>query len=96
MYFTSQPEEIRLLRYPFFNNPNMSREAVWAYTKAIDIKSGIEWDVDDLHDSLKDLVLVYPTFNSLSAIKVLGDLNVVSLKHTKELATRIKDDYELT
>lgn len=29
----STPEDIRLLRFPLRNNPNLSREAVWAYLK---------------------------------------------------------------
>jgi len=32
------PEAIKVLRYPLRNNPDLSREAVWAYVYALGIK----------------------------------------------------------
>jgi hypothetical protein len=86
---TSTPEEIKLLRYPIKNNPNLSREAVWAYAVAINLKTGVEWNEGLLHNELNNIADDYPSFNRLSAIKTLDGLKVVDSDSTRLLAGRV-------
>lgn len=79
--FSPLPEEIKLLRFPLRNNPNLSREAVWAYVWALRIKNGEEWNSELIHYSLDNLVTHYPSVNSTKALKMLEDLKVVNLRH---------------
>lgn len=87
--FTSTPEEIKLLRFPIKNNPNLSREAVWAYAVAIRLKTGAEWDEGLLRNELNAIADDYPTFNRHSAIKALEGLKVVDPDSTKWLADKV-------
>lgn len=87
--FTSTPEEIKLLRFPIKNNPNLSREAVWAYVVALNLKNGTEWNEWDLRNELNNLADDYPTFNRHSAITALEGLKLVNLDSTKWLADRL-------
>lgn len=76
---SSTPEAIKLLRFALKNNPDMSREAVWAYLMAISIKAGRSITSEhELHASLKDVFDYYPSFDRRAAIRQLESLNAVS------------------
>lgn len=76
---TSTPEEIKLLRFPLHNNPNLSREAVWAYVHALRIKVGeASPDERTLLQSLHNAREQHPSFDRSTALSQLNGLNVVS------------------
>lgn len=76
---TTKPEAVKELRFPLRNNPDMSREAVWAYLSALQVKAGEKQpDVSDLLYSLDELTEYYPSFNKQVALNQLEDLNVIS------------------
>ncbi|MCX7186255.1 MAG: hypothetical protein NTW57_03235 [Methylophilales bacterium] len=87
---TSVPEEIKFLRYPIKNNPNLSSEAVWAYAVALNLRTGTEWSEGLLSNELNNIADDYPAFNPQSAIKLLEGLKVVDQVSTKRLADRVK------
>jgi hypothetical protein len=75
----STPEEIKLLRFPLRNNPNLSREAVWAYIHALQVKVG-EAAPDELAllRSLHNMHEQHPYFDRRAALSQLSGLKVVS------------------
>ncbi len=76
---TTKPEAIKALRFPLRNNPNMSREAVWAYLSALQIKVGEKQpNESDLLYSLEEVTDYYPSFNKKIALNQLKDLNIIS------------------
>lgn len=77
--FTSMPEEVKVLRYPLRNNPDMSREAVWAYIRALEMKAGAAQPTDyALLQSLEYLQDYYPSLDRAAALNHLNGLKVVS------------------
>ena len=77
--FSSTPEAIKLLRFPLRNNPNLSRESVWAYMFALQIKIGERQpNESELLMTLNDLFGYYPSFDRMAALKQLEILNVIS------------------
>lgn len=86
---TAVPEEIKLLRFPLGNNPNMSREAVWAYLVALEMKTGFELNEGLIRYRLEELVGNNPSFNCATAINVLEGLKVVN----PELMNRLQADF---
>lgn len=78
---TSTPEAVKLLRFPLRNNPNMSREAVWAYVHALSVRAGAKQRcAGDLLDLLDSIAEDHPTFDRADALRQLESLNVVSSK----------------
>jgi len=76
---TTKPEAVKALRFPLRNNPNMSREAVWAYLSALQIKVGEKQPSEsDLLYSLEEVEDYYPSFNKQAALNQLKDLNIIS------------------
>lgn len=86
---TTIPEEIKLLRYPIRNNPNLSSEAVLAYAVALNLKTGTEWSEGLLSNELNNMADDYPAFNRQSAIKVLEGLKVIDADYTKSLSEEV-------
>jgi hypothetical protein len=75
----STPEAIKLLRFPLRNNPDMSREAVWAYVHALRVRVGEKLpDEDELLYSLNNLREEHPSFDREAALNQLKGLNIVS------------------
>lgn len=75
----STPEAIKLLGFPLRNNPNMSREAVWAYLYALGIKGGEKPPSEhELLLELKEPSRHHPSFDRKAALNQLNDLNVMS------------------
>jgi hypothetical protein len=75
----STPEAIKLLRFPLSNNPNMSREAVWAYVQALEIKIGEKIPNEAaLLSSLSNVRETHPSFDREAALYQLNGLNVMS------------------
>lgn len=68
------PEEIKMLRFPLMNNPNLARESVWAYLHALDIKMGTEPSATQMGWNLEEISGFYPSFNAEVALKTLGSL----------------------
>ena len=76
---TTKPEAVKALRFPLRNNPNMSREAVWAYLSALQVKVGEKQpNESDLLYSLDEVADYYPAFNKQVALNQLKELNVTS------------------
>jgi hypothetical protein len=72
------PEAIKELRFPLRNNPDMSRETVWAYTTALAARAGHgEPTVDGLLQSLQAVAECYTDFSPSSAIYQLEGLRAV-------------------
>ena len=77
--FMSVPEEIQLLRFPLRHNPELSREAVWAYVRALEIKGGsAQPTADSLLQSLQYLRDYYPSMDSVAALNHLNGLKTVN------------------
>ena len=96
--FISIPEDIKVLRFPLRNNPYLDRESVWAYVTALDLKSGNRQpDRYSYKESMDLLSEHYPSFNRVSAVRILEGLNVLTPDLAimfKEIANPIfKDDY---
>ena len=93
--FTPTPEEIKLLRFPLRNNPEMSRESVWAYVLALQVKSGDKLpDESALLTSLKEMSNHYHTFDSRTALKQLDNLKVISPEvMTASLKRLVSEDH---
>lgn len=73
------PEAIKMLRFPLRNNPDMSRESVWAYLFALQIKVGGKQPTEtELLGPLNEIFSYYPSFNRSAALKQLASLNVIS------------------
>jgi ABC-type multidrug transport system fused ATPase/permease subunit len=76
---SSTPEAIKLLRFPLKNNPHMSREAVWAYLYALQMKVGERTPTEsDILFSLNELSEHYPSLDRKAALNQLSSLNVMS------------------
>jgi hypothetical protein len=77
--FVTVPEDIKQLRFPLYNNPEMSREAVWAYTRALQAKAGGNLaTVSELLGSLQSVIDNCKHFDARGALKHLRELNAVS------------------
>ena len=75
----STPEAIKLLRFPLWNNPDMSREAVWAYANALKVKAGeMPPEESELLFSLNELSRSYRYFDRIAALNQLEGLNVIN------------------
>ena len=74
----STPEDIRLLRFPLRNNPNLSREAVWAYLNALNVKIGADSvNAPNIVSHLNELCDYYPSTDKNEELAHLKRLNVI-------------------
>jgi len=76
-WFSSVPEEIKLLRFPLWHNPEMSVEAVWAYMNAISIKAGEAPSWDEMMERLARMAEVNPRINRQKALEIFENLKVM-------------------
>lgn len=75
---TSMPQGVQDLRYPLKSNPELSREAVWAYMRAFRVKIGEQPpDANGLLLELRRLLDHYPYFNREHALTHLRSLNAI-------------------
>lgn len=75
--FSAVPEEILRLRYPLWNNPGLSREAVWSYCFALASKVSSDVPTESaMRMSLQSVEDYYPDFDSKEALMKLKSLNV--------------------
>lgn len=88
---SSTPEEIKLLKFPLKNNPNLAREAVWAYLYAFNTKGGVTPNAWDINNDLYGIGAYYPSFNKQSALEILGSLRVVDPDILSNAASIIED-----
>lgn len=73
------PEEIKILRFPLRNNPDMPRESVWAYLHALGVKAGEKSpDKAALLQSLNEIANYYPSFDRLAALRQLERLKAIN------------------
>jgi hypothetical protein len=77
MRFASIPEEIKKLRFPLWNNPNMSTETVWAYSNALSVLGGDTVDWGELVRRLNNLELAVPDVDREKAIEIFEGLKVM-------------------
>lgn len=92
--FLSVPEEIKLLRFPLMNNPNLSREAVWAYLYAYNIKTGAIPDARLMAWELEEIGDYYPSFNNEVALKTLGSLCEVDQETISNVLAHLRIEKE--
>ena len=76
-WFSSVPEEIKLLRFPLWHNPDMSVEAVWAYVNAVAIRAGETPNWDVMMGRLDNMAEINPRINRQNAIEILENLKVM-------------------
>lgn len=75
---TPVPEEIKLLRFPLRHNPDMTREAVWAYVVALAVKGGgATVDINYVSAYLTEARRDLPSFTDGRAIDILKGLKVL-------------------
>ncbi len=79
MRFAVVPEEIKRLRFPLWNNPDLSPEAVWAYTNALSVLNGDAVDWGELVRRLELLKRAVPNLDQQKAIELFEDLKVILL-----------------
>lgn len=76
---SSTPEAIKLLSFPLKNNPDMSRESVFAQLLALKAKVGGEQpNESELIWALNELLGDYPSFDRISSLKQLASFNVIA------------------
>jgi len=76
---TTVPEEIKSLRFPLKNNPDMSRELVWAHMTALKVKLGELVPNDStLILTLNEVHGYYQSFDRISALKQLDSLHIIN------------------
>jgi hypothetical protein len=76
---TVVPQDIKQLRFPLYNNPEMSREAVWAYVRALNAKAGGSLaTASELLDSLQLVADNHKHFDAALALNHLKELKAVS------------------
>lgn len=77
--FAAVPQDIKRLRFPLHNNPDMSREAVWAYVCALNAKEGgVLATPSKLLESLEAVRQGHEYFDPRLALKHLAELRAVS------------------
>ncbi len=81
---SSTPEEIKTLRFPLMNNPELSREAVYAYAYALGVKAGAIPSSWQIAQELKDIEGFYPSFNPKRALESLKSLGVIEQETMSE------------
>ena len=75
----SVPEEVKQLKYPLRNNADLTRESVWAYVQAFNVKLGNTQPSNyDLIASLDEIHNYYPSFDSIGALRQLDSLKSFS------------------
>jgi hypothetical protein len=79
-FLASKPEEIKSLEFPLRNNPDMSREAVWAHSLALGVKGGGNKypDGSELLNFLNNAREELPSFDRAKALHYLEGLNIVN------------------
>lgn len=74
---SSVPEQVKSLRYPLLNNPDLSRESVWAYVCALGVSTGTRTDPVQMKWNIEEVEGYYPSFKSETALEMLRSLGVV-------------------
>jgi hypothetical protein len=88
------PEDIKILRYPLKNNPNLEAEIVWAYSQALNFKNGTVFSSLDLANSLVELKNKNKYFQSNKAINSLKSLAVYPTDVVDEIEIRLRSESE--
>lgn len=91
---SSAPEEIKLLRFPLKNNPNLAREAVWAYLYALGVRAGAIPNATQMAWELEEVGDYYPSFNHEVALGTLGSLGGVDHETISEVLARMRNAKE--
>ena len=88
------PEDVKLLRYPLKNNPNLEAEVVWAYAQALNFKNGTVFSPYELVNSLIELKNNIKYFQPIKAVNSLKSLDVYPTNLFEEIEIRLKSDAE--
>ncbi len=76
--FVSKPESTKKLEYALSNDPNMTRESVWAYTTALAIENGmLNPESHNLTETLEHLIFHYESFIASKALEHLNYLKYI-------------------
>lgn len=78
--FSATPEEIKFLRFPLLNNPELPPESVWAHLTALKIKAGMVNYSPEIARDLVGLPKRLTSFDSRTALAQLERLHVVALE----------------
>jgi hypothetical protein len=71
------PEAVKKLRFPLENNPELSRETVWAHAFSLSIlEDGRARDESQILLSLEEVLENHPRFDRMSALEQLRDIGV--------------------
>lgn len=89
--FKHMPERVKEVRYPLFNNPNLSAESVWARWTAIPILLGDPINNSRLVDDLSRVQGKNEHFNVERALTALAELNVLKSEDLETLRTMTKN-----
>lgn len=74
----SVPEDVKQLRFPLKNNPNLSAESVWAYKTALEIKAGeIPVKGEGLLKLFGFIDVYCPSFSRKTALNTLRKCDVI-------------------
>lgn len=77
---TSTPNDIKALRYPLWNNPELTSEAVWAHITAHDAKTRGELINEyALHILVTAQHEIDPFFDQIKALEILDSLNICNI-----------------
>lgn len=87
---SSVPEQVKSLRYPLLNNPNLSRESVWAYAYALGVRTGARADAAQMRYELEEVGSYYPSFESEAALETLRSLGVISEQTISEAMALVR------
>lgn len=87
---TSAPEEVKVLRFPLRNNPMLSKEAVWAYIMALNVRMGVAMqDENQIIAAIEEVLEKRPDFNYQDALDKLDELQVI----IPEIITSVKGSF---
>lgn len=86
------PQTIKELRWPLRNNPDLSREHVWAYLVALSVKGGsTELNADLIIKEIFNITNYYEDFEKKRAVKILSTLIVINENILNEVENRINN-----
>lgn len=90
--FLTVPEDIKSLRFPLKNNPDLDAETVWAYTQALSFKNGNTFSSDELGNSLIELRNGIKYFQPIKATLLLRSLGTHSNDLIDEIDEKLRDN----
>ena len=85
------PERVRVLRFPLKTNPDLQREAVWAYVAGLQVLAGELVGAASILAGLESVAKIHPIFDRELALRQLDSLHVVDSATISETRARLPD-----